>query len=110
MQNLISRRTLINRTLLAAAVIPALGAGAISWADAALTPLDPSDPMAKSLHYLGDSSKVDASANPTHKADQTCANCSQYQGKAASASGGCNLFAGKSVSAKGWCNAWAKKP
>jgi len=107
MKHVISRRTLLNQALLAAAIIPAVRMGT---AHAAAAPLDPMDPAAKSLGYAVDSSKVDAAANPTHKADQTCATCAQYQGKAGDAEGGCTIFPGKSVAAKGWCKVWAKKP
>jgi hypothetical protein len=109
MQKLISRRTLVNYALMAGACLPALHIGG-NAAAAALATLDPSDPTAKSLAYVSDSSKVDASANPTHKPDQTCANCAQFQGKPGDAQGGCNIFVGKSVAAGGWCKVWAKKP
>jgi len=109
MQKLISRRTLVNYALTAGALLPALHIGRDAAA-AALTPLDSNDPAAKSLGYVTDSSKVDASANPTHKPDQTCASCAQFQGKPGDAQGGCNIFVGKSVAAGGWCKVWAKKP
>jgi hypothetical protein len=107
MIKVISRRTLINHALLAAAAIPALGIGT---SHAAAAPLDPSDPAAKSLGYAVDTSKVDAAANPTHKPDQSCSNCAQYQGKAGDAAGGCSIFPGKTVAGRGWCKVWAKKP
>ena len=109
MQNPISRRALINQALMVAALIPAARIGTANAAGA-LVPLDPNDPAAKSLGYSSDSSKVDAAAYATHKADQTCTNCVQYQGKAGDAAGGCGVFPGKSVAAKGWCKVWAKKP
>jgi High potential iron-sulfur protein len=110
MQKLISRRTLVNYALVAGAFLPALNIGREAAAAEALAPLDPNDPTAKSLGYVSDSSKVDASANPTHKPDQTCANCAQFQGKPGEQQGGCNIFVGKSVAAGGWCKVWAKKP
>jgi len=110
MQKPISRRTVVNYVLVTAAVLPALHIGKEAAAAEALTPLDPNDPTAKSLAYVGDSSKVDASANPTHKPDQTCASCAQFQGKLGEQQGGCNIFVGKSVAAGGWCKVWAKKP
>lgn len=109
MQNHLSRRTLINRALMVAALIPGARIGAANAAGQ-LVPVDPNDPAAKSLGYVGDSSKVDAASNATHKPEQTCANCAQYQGKAGDAEGGCAIFPGKSVAAKGWCKVWAKKP
>jgi hypothetical protein len=75
-----------------------------------LPALDPSDPTAKALGYVNDSTKVDAATNPTHKPDQKCGTCAQFQGKPGDARGGCNIFAGHSVSSGGWCKVWAKKP
>jgi hypothetical protein len=109
MQKLISRRTLVNYALIAGACLPALPIGRYAAA-AALAPLDPNDPTAKSLAYASDSSKVDASANPTHKPDQTCASCAQFQGKPGEPQAGCSIFPEKSVAAGGWCKVWAKKP
>ena len=109
MHNKISRRAGIKGGLIAGALVPALGM--IGPAEAADLPaLDPADPTAKALGFAIDSSKVDAASNPTHKADQKCSTCAQYQGKAGDARGGCNIFAGKSVPAGGWCRVWAKKP
>jgi hypothetical protein len=109
MQTKISRRTLVKGALAAGAIIPAMGM--INNASAAAMPaLDPADPQAKALGYVADTTKVDAKANPTHKPEQKCVNCAQFQGKAGDASGGCNIFAGKAVSANGWCKVWAKKP
>jgi High potential iron-sulfur protein len=110
MQKPISRRALVNYALLAGAFLPALHIGREAAAAEALAPLDPNDPTAKSLGYVSDSSKVDASANPTYKADQTCASCAQFQGKSGEHQAGCNIFVGKSVAAGGWCKVWAKKP
>jgi hypothetical protein len=67
-----SRRVLLNQAIAIVAFIPGfvLTRQAIG---AAATPLDPADPTAKALAY------AEASAKP----DQKCANCAQYQGKAA---------------------------
>jgi hypothetical protein len=110
MQKPISRRTVVNYALVTAAFLPALRLAGEAAAAETLAPLDPNDPTAKSLAYIGDSSKVDASANPTHKPDQTCASCAQFQGKPGDHQGGCSIFPGKSVAAGGWCKVWAKKP
>jgi hypothetical protein len=99
MQNIISRRALIKGGLIAGALVPAMGLIGNTAGAAALTPLDPNDPMAKAVKYA-----------PTYKPTQKCANCAQYVGKASDASAGCNVFAGKSVPAGGWCNVWAQKP
>lgn len=110
MHNKISRRALVKGGLIAGALMPAMGLLGNPAAAADLPALDPADPTAKALGFVNDSSKVDAAANPTHKADQKCATCAQFQGKATDARGGCNIFAGKSVPAGGWCRVWAKKP
>ena len=49
MQKPISRRTLVNYALVTAAFLPALHIGTEAAAAEALTPLDPNDPVAKSL-------------------------------------------------------------
>jgi High potential iron-sulfur protein len=110
MQKSFSRRALVNGALKAATFVAALRVGIQTASAATLTPLDPSDPMAKSLGYVTDTSTVDAGANPTHKPDQKCATCAQFQGKPGDTQGGCTIFAGKSVAAGGWCKVWAKKP
>ena len=68
------------------------------------------DPQASALGYKADATKTDKAKFPKYAADQSCANCALFQGKAGDAAGGCPLFAGKQVAAKGWCSAWAKKP
>lgn len=110
MQHKISRRALVKGGLAAGALVPALGFFANTVNAAGLPPLDPSDPTAKSLGFVTDTTKVDASANPTHKPTQMCSTCAQYQGKPGDASGGCNIFVGHSVPKGGWCKVWAQKP
>jgi hypothetical protein len=109
MKTKISRRTLF-KVGLAAASLPALQLPADTAAAAELTPLDPNDPMAKSLGFVNDTTKVDAAANPTHKSTQKCGTCAQFQGKAGDARGGCNIFVGHTVPQGGWCKVWAQKP
>jgi High potential iron-sulfur protein len=109
MQHKISRRALVKSGLIAGALVPAIGLmGRPAQADA-LTPLDPSDPTAKSLGFVTDASKVEAAGNPTYKAGQKCGTCAQYQGKPGSTTGGCNIFVGHTVPANGWCRVWAQK-
>ncbi len=67
------------------------------------------DAQPAALGYKADASKADKKKFPKYAADQQCANCALYQGKAGAASGPCPLFAGKQVAVKGWCSAWAKK-
>ena len=110
MQHKISRRAIVKRGLLAGALVPAFGMLATTAGADALTPLDPNDPNAKALGYVTDATKVNAANNPTYKANQKCATCAQFQGKAGDATGGCNIFAGHSVPQGGWCKVWAQKP
>jgi len=80
-------------------------------AQAAAQPLvDVNDPVAKSLGYITDTTKVNAAENPTHKPTQKCANCVQFQGKVTDKQAACNLFPGKDVVGPGWCKVWAQKP
>ena len=104
------RRDFIGCCLRAGAVLPLSVLFTGSRAATALPALDPNDPTAKALGFSLDSSKVDAGANPTHKAGQRCGTCAQFLGKAGDATGGCNIFAGKSVPQTGWCKVWAQKP
>jgi hypothetical protein len=66
------------------------------------------DPTAKALGYTEDSTKVDETKYPSHKAGMACANCNFYQGGAA-AFAACTLYSGKAVNAQGWCAGYAKK-
>lgn len=110
MKPIISRRTVVKQGLTALSLTPLAGLlSSVSWS-ADLTPLDPSDPTAKALGFVVDSTKVDAATNPTHKAGQKCGTCAQFQGKAGDARGGCNIFAGHTVPEGGWCRVWAQKP
>jgi hypothetical protein len=109
MQDKISRRTMIQAGLLTAMAIPGLRQIRSAHADT-LPPLDPTDPTAKALGFVTDTTKVDDAANPTHKATQKCGVCAQFQGKAGDARGGCNIFVGHSVPQGGWCKVWAQKP
>ena len=102
MQHTISRRAVIKGGLIAGALVPAMTLIGNTAGAAALSPLDPNDPMAKAVNSAPDGSKVSAAANPTYKPTQKGANCAQYQGKAGDASAGCNIFAGHSVPAGGW--------
>lgn len=111
MESNITRRAAIKGGVMAGAAVSALGLIGNSPSMAAdLPPLDPKDPMAVTLGFVNDASKVDAAANPRYAPGQTCANCQQFQGEMGSARGGCVLFAGKSVPAAGWCKVWRQKP
>jgi len=109
MQHEISRRQLMKSGLLAGALAPVVALVGSGARAAELTPLDPTDPLAKALNYTADASKVSASANPTFKAGQHCATCAQFQGKPTDAKAACTIFAGHSVPAAGWCKVWAQR-
>ena len=102
------RRAVLKGALAGLAAIPVVGMAI--RADAAPAMLDVNDPQAKGLGYVVDTAKVDDKTNPTHKPDQKCANCAQYQGKAGDATAPCTIFAGKLVAGAGWCKVWVKKP
>jgi hypothetical protein len=110
MQKMISRRAVLQGSAIAGSIVPLLALSTIGARAAGLPPLDPNDPTAKALGFVADSTKVDASANPTHKANQKCGTCAQFLGKASDASAGCNIFAGHAVPQGGWCKVWAQKP
>lgn len=99
------RRTILKGALSSLAAIPVIAL--VGRADAAVAKVDVADPMAKSLGYIPDASKLDAST-PGFKAGSKCGNCANFQGKATDAEGPCTIFAGKIVPANGWCKVWAK--
>jgi hypothetical protein len=105
----LSRRRMLKVALLGAA-LPAAQFLPTVRAAAPLVPLDPNDAQAKALGYVVDTTKVDAKANPAHKADQTCARCLQFVGKPADKLGGCKIFPGKSVTGAGWCKVYVLRP
>ena len=102
----LSRRTFIENS--AMIMIAGAGISSVAWSDT-LPMLSESDPVATSLGYKADASKVDKAKFPQYAAGQTCSNCSLYQGAAGSSSGACPIYAGKAVAAKGWCASYAKK-
>ncbi len=106
----ISRRAMVKGGLIAGTLVPVLGLLVPEARGAALTPLDPADPQAKALGFTTDSSKVDGSKFATHKPNQKCGNCQQFQGKAGDATAACTIFAGHSVPQGGWCQVWTQKP
>jgi hypothetical protein len=71
--------------------------------------IEESDPMAVSLGYKHDATKVDAKKFTAYVAGRNCANCQLYQGKAADPWAACAAVGGKLVNGKGWCVVWAKK-
>jgi hypothetical protein len=106
--------------------ITALGAFAIAKivgststaraADAPLEMVKTSDPMAQSLGYHEDGTKVDtkkwAKRAGKDGAKQFCFNCQFYQSKdpnrKATKSAPCTIFQNKGVHSHGWCNTWTE--
>ncbi len=82
---------------------------ALGTAARAQSMVDEKDAQATALGYVADAKRVDAKKYPKFAADQNCANCALYQGKASDKAAGCPLFAGRQVAGPGWCSAWAKK-
>ena len=103
----ILRREFLKCALASAVVIPALGAADARAAGLPL--LDPTDPVAQSLGFVPDASKVDANANPTFKPGQHCGVCMQYQGKPSDTRAACGIYAGHSVPSRGWCRAFGQR-
>lgn len=76
-----------------------------------------SDPMAKTLGYHEDATKVDTKkwakrAGPAG-AKQFCYNCQFYAEKnkpKESKAAACTIFAAKGVKSHGWCNSWTQDP
>ena len=101
-----TRRQFVTTLVPAAAML----IGAAKSLQAQPARLEESDPLAGSLGYKHDATKVDAKKYPAHKPAQVCGNCALYQGKPTDAAGACPLFAGKQVASKGWCSAHAPKP
>jgi High potential iron-sulfur protein len=102
-------RTTRRHFLMSAIPATALIFGAGSTAFAAAERLDEKDPIAVSLGYKTDASKVDAKKFPAYVAGRHCSGCMLYQGKSTDASAPCGAVGGKLVSGKGWCTAWVKK-
>lgn len=102
---LLNRRDVLNAALAAGVVSALHGAPAQAMA----SKLNPSDPIAKSVGYVEDASKVDGKKFPSYKPGQACSNCSLillhygfYRP--------CKLFPKNVVNAKGWCSGWTQNP
>jgi hypothetical protein len=75
-------------------------------------PLSEKDPMAKSLGYHADATKVKTKDFPKRPkgADQFCHNCQFYTAiPNEKTHGNCALFQQNTVTSAGWCNSWTKK-
>ena len=73
------------------------------------TRLEEYEPLAVSLGYKHEASRVDGRNFTTYAVGQNCANCRFYQGKPADPWGDCGVLDGKLVKPRGWCVAWVKK-
>jgi High potential iron-sulfur protein len=109
MSKSISRRDALKNLTLFAGVMVASHAGHRAEAADALPHVTSTDPMAVSLSYFEDSSKVDVKKFPTYATGQRCNTCLQFKGQSADAFGPCTLFPGKVVSSEGWCKVYVKK-
>ncbi len=115
-----SRRSFLQQLSLTAAVFGVLGSGfkALAAVAAKLVMVPDNDPVALSLGYLSDASKVDNKKWPKHDgadgAKQFCYNCQFYQfdggDPKSSEAAPCQIFSGRGVTAKGWCNTWTQNP
>jgi hypothetical protein len=101
------RREFLKCALASAAIIPVLRAADARAAGLPL--LDPADPVAQSLGFVLDVSKVVANANPTYKPGQHCGVCMQFQGKPSDVTAACGIYAGHSVPSRGWCRAFGQR-
>lgn len=71
--------------------------------------LEEYEPVAVSLGYKHEATKIDGKSFTAYAAGRNCANCRFYQGKPADPWGGCGVLDGKLVNPRGWCIAWVKK-
>ena len=109
MSDPISRRDALKNLALMAGVLVTSQVGTRAQAADAAPHVTPTDPMAVSLSYFEDGSKVDVKKFPTYAAGQRCGTCLQFKGQAGDAFGPCTLFPGKVVSTNGWCKVYVKK-
>ena len=101
-----SRRQLLQA---AALVSPAALAGCATTAGTVEQRLRAEDPVARSLLYVPDTTKVPA-GNPLaarHEPTQRCAGCIHVRGNAGDTWRPCPVFPARLVNANGWCSVWA---
>lgn len=68
-----------------------------------------SDPLAQSLGYKEDASKVDKAKYSTYKSGDKCSKCRFFTGTEGKPYGPCQIFSGKEVNANGWCSSFNAK-
>ncbi len=101
----LNRRQLLRAALIA----PVALAGCATTGDTGEQRLRAEDPVARSLLYVPDTTKVPAD-NPLaarHEPTQRCANCIHVRGKAGETWRPCPTFPARLVNANGWCSVWA---
>ncbi len=120
--NKTSRRGFLKNILVGAAAFPILNNISVPGAEAQGAPTKPlseSDPMAKTMGYHHDATKVDKTKWPKKAAPdgdkQFCKTCILYleggkkiEGET-SEFGKCGLFSNGLVNANGWCNSYVIK-
>jgi len=102
----LSRRQLLQAALAAPV---ALAAGCATTAGTGEQRLRAEDPVARSLLYVQDTTKVPA-GNPLaarHEPTQRCAGCIHVRGNAGDTWRPCPVFPARLVNANGWCSVWA---
>ncbi len=104
-----SRRIFFKQSFTCASAFTALALTTLARAQTSPTAVLETSEQAVALGYKADATTVDAKKYPNRGADQFCAGCTLYQGKAGEASGGCAVFGNNLVAGKGWCGAWTKK-
>ena len=100
----VTRRSLMKKLAMAAAVTAALPARRSLAAEP--PHLDVKDPAAVAVGYVEDARQVDPKKYPAHVKGSNCENCLLLQGSTGSHYRPCSLFPGKAVSASGWCSGW----
>ncbi len=94
------RRQLVTLMGASAVAIPVSALiGALPSHAADMPMVDASSAQAAALQYKAE----------TENPDQTCGNCTLYQGEAGSEAGPCPLFPGTHVAAAAWCSAYVPK-
>jgi hypothetical protein len=69
-----------------------------------------SDPLARTLAYVSDTTRANQVDYPSHTTDQMCRICTSFQGNPKEGSGPCKVYSGRIVSTKGWCSAFERRP
>ncbi len=99
---ILQRRKLLRILTVGATLVPLSGLFLRNPALAQQEKVNEDDPLAKSLNYAHDATKV---TSKQRKADQFCNNCQLLQGDEG-AWRPCVAFANKLVNENGWCSAY----